>query len=506
MKNQLRIITLLLLVTTSALLAQAKPEWGPKFDYDVKIEEDPKIVLADNYNHYLFSIVNKHGMMAQHAIIMRKFDQKNKLINTIKENFPNKDVYTLYNYLGSYEVGKDKIVIFTDSYSNKTKKKEIHSIIFDKNTDTFTTTLVVGYTFESISKSGTAYVVASQNGAYFSVIYSKFSNRKIAEVTECTVLNGSTFDVAWQKTVTFPMEYYSGDMAITNSGKLVFVKRVVDKGAKHSLLVIDANGETDKDLGNIKISKPIAITIGTQDYLIALNQSASIRALFYNNIMLYDLESGRIINNDVVNFFKGINDVQDIRYSYVNVKENQIDVFVECKYQTGSKPSTLDSFKNDPKFNDPVFSFGEGMMVGMNKEGKVTSSSKLTANGTIKPFSNALVDNFGILNVKGEYYINTFAFRQENRRVIEYAVFNQLVGPNYASQTQKLRFPEYLFNHSDDDDDDEIVDYKGSGGKYVGDGTYIHQFCNYFPDTKRLLFAQYYADGKVAFVSYTGVF
>lgn len=505
MKKLLRISALLMLLVTITVVAQPKTEWGPKFDYDVKNEQDPKIVLADNYNHYLMTIVNKDGMMAQHEIIIRKFDQKNKLINTFKQWFPNKDTYTLYNYLGSYELGKDKVVIFTDSYSNKTKKKEIHRIIFDKSTDTFTTTLIVGYTFESISKSGTAYVVASQNGNYYGVVYTKFSNRKIAEVNECTVLNGSTFEIAWQKTVTFPMEFYSGDITMTNSGKLVFVKRVVDKSAKHSLLLVDANGETEKELGaEIKIAKPLAISIGTQDYLIALNFKASYREWAYSNIMLYDLELGKIINNDEINIFTGIKDIKDIRYNYVNVKDYQIDLFMECNYQTGSKPSTLDSFKNDPKFNDPVYSFGSGTLIVMDRAGKVTNVNKIVANGL--PFSNELVSNFGVLNYKGDYYINTFAFRQENYRTIEYAVFNQLAGPNYKSQTVKVRFPEYLYKRDSDDSDDEINDSRGGTGHYIGDGTYIHQFCNYFPDTKRLLFAQYYADGKVAFVNYLGVF
>jgi hypothetical protein len=503
MKKYLKITALVMLLSTAKLFAQPKAEWGPKFDYDVKTEEDPKIVLADNYNHYLFTIANKHGMMAQHTIIMRKFDQKNKLINTLKENFPNKDTYTLYNYLGSYELGKDKIVIFIDSYSNKTKKKDIHRVVFDKNNDTFTTTLIVSYTFESLSKSGTAYVVASQNGRYFGVVYTKFSNRKIAEVNECTILDANTFEVAWQKTVTFPMEFFAGDLAMTNSGKLVIIKRVVDKSAKHSLLVVDANGQTDKELGaEIKIAKPIAITIGTQDYLIALNFKASYREWAYSNIMLYDLESGKIINNDAVNIFPGIKDIQDIRYNFVNVKDNQIDLFMECKFQTGTKPST-GSFANDPRFNEPVFSFGSGTLIVMDRAGKVTNLKKIVPNGL--PFNNDLVSNFGVLNYKGDYYINTFKFTENRYHYItEHAVLDQLAAPAYTNQTQKFQFPRYLYN-SGDDDDDEISDTT-RGGHYTGDGIYIHQIINYFPDTKRLLFAQYYADGKVAFVNYTGIF
>ncbi len=500
MKKQLRVIIVVLVLILSKSFSQGKQEWGPKFEYNVKVEEDAKVILADNYNHYLFSVVNKHGMMAQHAIIIRKFDQKNKLINTFKQDFPNKDTYTLYNYLGSYELGKDKFVVFTDSYSNKTKKKEIHRIIFDKTNDTFTTTLITGYTFESISKSGTANVIASQNGRFYAVVYSKFSNKKIAEVNECTVLDGATFDVAWQKTVTFPMEFYSGDITLTNSGKLVFVKRVVSKSEKHSLLVVDATSETDKDLGaEIKIAKPIAISIGTQDYLIALNFKASFREWAYSNIMLYDLQLGKIINNEALNIFNGIKEIEDIRYNYINVKDYQIDFFVECKYKTGTKPSANSSFANDPRFNDPVYAFGLGTFIALNNEGKIINNSKVVDSGI--PFSNELVNDFGVLNYKGDYYINTFVFREENRRKVEYAVFNQLAAPTFKIQTTKIQFP-YYNTSGGGDDDDEIDDTRGNA--YSG-GSIIHQFVNYFPDSKRLLFAKYFGDGKVAFVSYIGV-
>jgi hypothetical protein len=488
MKKYLGIFTLILVLASATTSAQIKKEWGSKFDYNVNLEEDPKVVLADNYGHYLFSVVNKHGMMAQHGIIMRKFDQKNKLVNTFNQDFPEKTMFTLYNYLGSYELGKDKIVIFIDGYSNKTKKKSIHRMIFDKTTDKFTTTLVVDYTFESLSKSGTATVLASPNGNYFGIVYSKFSNRKIAEVNELTVIDGKTFDVVWQKTITFPIEFYSGDMTMTNSGKVVFIKRVVEKGQKHSLYVVDASGEADKDLGaDIKISRPIAISIGTQDYLIAFNFKASLREASYSNIMLYDLNAGRILNNDNIDAFPGIKNIQDVKFNSVSIQNNQIALFTECKYQTGSKPST--AFPNDPKFNDPVYSFGAGMLIVMNTEGKVTKSINLLPK---VPFSNGLVNNFGLLNIKGSYYMNTVAWGGD-RNNEEYPVLYQLTSPNFIFNVQNIQLPiaPYQYNSSID-------------GEFSG-GNYIHQFINYFQDSKKLLLAKYYGDGKVVFVSYVGV-
>jgi hypothetical protein len=492
MKRNIRFLAIILLLASVTLSAQIKKEWGAKFDYDLKIEQEPKVVLADNYNHYLMTFVNKDGIMAQHQIIMRKFDQKNNLVDTFIQDFPEKTLFTLYNCLGSYELGKDKVVIFIDGYSNKTKKKSIHRMIFDKTTDKFTSTLIVDYTFESLSKSGTAYVVPSQNGNYYGIVYSKFSNKKIAEVDECTVIDAKTFDVVWKKTITFPVEFYSGDITVTNSGKLVFIKRVVSKSEKHALYVVDATSEADKDLGaDIKLSRPVAITIGNQDYLIAFNLEARLREWSYSNIMLYDLQLGKIISNDKIDAFPGIKDPQDVRYN-VNVHDNQIDLFAECKYQTGSKPST-GMFANDPKFNDPVFSFGSGIMISMSKEGKIMSSTYLLEKGT--PYNNELVGFSGLLTYKGNYYVNTYAFNDKGR---EYAHFYQLVPPGFSKKTV-IRFPFYYY----DTDSRYGIENDSNDGEFRG-GHYIHQFVNYFPDSKRLLFAKYFEDGKAAFVSYFG--
>jgi len=265
------------------------------------------------------------------------------------------------------------------------------------------------------------------------------------------------------------------------------VKRVVDKGAKHSLYVVDATSEADKDLGaEIKICRPLAISIGTQDYLIAFNFKASYRETSYSHIMLYDLAGGRILNNDPVEAFPGVKDIQDVQFNSANLHDNQIDLFTECKYQTGSKPSS--AFPNDPKFNDPIFSYGAGMFIVMNTEGKVTKSMKLLNK---VPFSNEAIANFGLLNFKGNYYLNTVAWGgyQNNE---EYPILFQLNPFSFSMVAQPIQLPTPSTYDRNED------------GAYTG-GVYIHQFCNYLQDNKRLLLAKFYNDGKVQFVSYFGV-
>ena len=72
---------------------------GSKFDFDQKSEIEPQIVLADNYNHYMLSILNRDGMQSMHKVVLRKFDQKNLLVDTFSKDFAI-DMFTLHNYRG----------------------------------------------------------------------------------------------------------------------------------------------------------------------------------------------------------------------------------------------------------------------------------------------------------------------------------------------------------------------------------------------------------------------
>ncbi|HKO77962.1 MAG TPA: hypothetical protein VJU52_12120, partial [Flavobacterium sp.] len=360
---KIRIISLMLLFVSITTFGQIKKEWGEKFDYDDKKEIDPKVVLADNYNHFMFSVINiDGGMMSTNQIIIRKFDQKNQLVNTFVEEFPYKNAFTLHNYLGSFELGNDKLVIFTDCYSNKTKKKEIHRIIFDKKTSAFTTTLVAEYTFESLSKSGTVYLIPSQNKNYIGIVYSKYSNKKIAEENDCTLLDGKTSDKVWQKNIAFPLLSFTENIVLSNSGKFVFVMNSKETGSKNILAIADENTIENKDFGeDIKIQKPLAFSIGTQDYLIAFNNPAhGISHGDYGSILLYDLNSGRILKNNSIKGFDAIKDLKKVNYNYVTIQNNEIQLFVDCIYKTGTKP---DPTMPNSTFTVPVYSNGNSSIL-----------------------------------------------------------------------------------------------------------------------------------------------
>ena len=76
----IKFFTSIALLVVSSLIAQRKVDWGTRFDVDTKNEQDLQLVMKDNYNYYLASVVNHDGMLAQNQVIIRKFDQKNQIV------------------------------------------------------------------------------------------------------------------------------------------------------------------------------------------------------------------------------------------------------------------------------------------------------------------------------------------------------------------------------------------------------------------------------------------
>jgi hypothetical protein len=482
----MKIITLpiiLFFLMSVSIFSQSQKVWGTKFDYDYKTEVDPKVVLVDNYNHFMVSVINiDGGMLPTNQIIVRKFDQKNQLVNTFTTDFPYKDVYTLHNYLGSVELGADKLAIFTDCYSNRTKKKEIHKIIFDKKTNNFTTTLVSEFTFESLSKSGVVYFRTSQNKKYISVIYGKYSNKKIAEEYVCTILDGTTSEVVWQKNIAFPLLSYTENMVLSNSGKIIFIRSSKETGDKNILAIADANTIENKDFGDkIQIQNPIAFSIGTQDYLIAFNSekhTLSINSNGFQNILLYDVNLGKVIKNNTVRIFDAIKDLQTVSIKQIFIQDNEIHLFVDCSFKTGTKPDP--SFPNST-FQVPVYSNGEPAILIFSMDGELKNSSTFK----VLSSSDKLIKCFDVQNIKGTFYINTML---KNGFDYYHGIF-KLNGPDY-----KLNFtkPSFIFAHNTDP-----MEYR--------EGTVINQFSQYLTDSNRIILAKYYPEGKIAFVNITGI-
>ncbi|MBC7522868.1 MAG: hypothetical protein H7239_00280 [Flavobacterium sp.] len=469
---KLKLVNLFFLMAFSLLSAQNPVVIGEKFDFDTKFEKDPQLVLKDNYNHYLFTVKNRDGILADHHIVIRKFDQKNQLVDTFEQNFAI-NIFTLHNYLGAYELSNDKLVVFIESYSNKTSKTELYKYIFDKNTSKFTSTVVVSYPIISLSKSGSFNVSKSENGQYFGLVYQKYNTKKEPEESDCMLLDSKTLDVIWKKTVSFADEFYTSEKITTNSSKIIFLRSPRSYKETNYLSVIDGQGQEVKRFDeNTKVFKPLAISIGNQDYLIAVNyHDKGIRRGDFGSIMFYDLGQGKMLKNNAIEDFNMTKDIKEVNFRNVFIQNNEIHLFVEGKFQSGTKPSV--DFPNST-FTDPKYNFGPANLLVFSIDGELKQNIKLPINNDTEA---DFYHSFGLLNIKGNYFVNTGLYYKNNNY---YYGFNK-INPNSKFEITPVNL-NYNFNND--------YSYK-----------IVNQLIAYFNDSNKLLFARMYGADKMYFVS-----
>jgi len=329
MKNKILILFALALVSKISF-AQSS-EFGTSFEFNPKTELDAKFVLKDNYNHYLFSVINIDGMLRDNRIMIRKFDQKNKLVQTFTQEFNPKDVSYLNNYLGSIESGTDEVIAITESYSKKFLKKEISKHVFDKKTSLFETTIIATYPIESLSKSGTTFVRTSENNNYIGIDFLAYSPKGEPEKNLITMLDGSG-NVLWQKEVPLDPAYSTRSLTVTNSGNAVLLRDPKSYKLTSALTLITKEGKEDKSFdAPINAYEPKAISIGTKDYLVAINYPNKSRSCDFENIMLYDLENGKLLGNNKLTDFCQLKNIKDVLIKSITLQNNEIIVFLEGK-------------------------------------------------------------------------------------------------------------------------------------------------------------------------------
>jgi len=326
---------------------EAKKEYGEKFEFDSENEKDPHFVLLDNYNSYLLSVIDVYGMMAGHQMIIRKFDQKNTLVETFKYDFPiigEKNMFnsSLFNYLGYAEGQNGKVAVFTEVYSNKTKTYQIHKLEFDKATAKFTSTVLAEGEIPSAMKSGSVYSEKSENGSYLAINYHKYRAKGTPDKNQLMVIDTKTLSVAWQKEVSFDNEFNSHNFTVTNSGKVVLVRDM--SGSKKGityLTVISANGQEDKNFeSQIFLGELKSVSIGSQEYLVALNGSAmDFKDESYRNLLLYDLQSGKILNNNKITAFSlsSVKNITDVSIRSIMLQNNEMHIFAEARTELKEK-------------------------------------------------------------------------------------------------------------------------------------------------------------------------
>ncbi|NOW94741.1 hypothetical protein [Mucilaginibacter sp. SG564] len=468
-------IVLLLNFLSFSWAQEGKKEYGAKFEFDSENEKDPHFVLVDNYNTYLLTVLDVYGVMAGHQVIVRKFDQKNTLVETYKYDFPiigEKNMFnnSLFNYLGYAEGQNGKVAVFTEVYSNKTKTYQIHKVEFDKATAKFTSTVLAEGEIPSAMKSGSLFSEKSDNGNYLAINYHKYRAKGTPDKNQLIVIDTKTLSIAWQKEVSFDNEFTSDKFTVTNSGKVVLVRDM--NGSKKGityLTVISASGQEDKNFDSqIFLNELKSVSIGSQEYLIAFNSSAiDFKDEYYKNLLLYDLQSGKILSNNKIPEFspgKGIIDV-DIRN--VMLQNNEMHIFAEGKTELKEKMTTgLEMMNAKPKYN-----FGPAYLFVTSFDGQLKATKKLST----QHFCSAdLHHSFGLANVKGTYYVNAGEY---------YGIY--VLGDNLQKEETKISFNVPRWRSEEPNQ-------------------FVNQLFTYFPDKNSFLLAKVISKGEMALVDISG--
>ena len=299
-------IFLLLAITLSQFsFSQLKFEFGSKFDYDVKAETKPEFVLTDNYNTYLLTTTNVTGMLSRNQMIVRKFDQKNQLINTYSQNFPKFDIGTLHNVLGTKVTNTGKAVVFTESYSTKSKKTDISKLVFDKKTNEITTTVVATYPILSAGKAANVNLQKSDNGNFIAIRCTKNRAKEEPEVNLILVLDANSLEIVWQKEVSFDDKYFTEFHTVSNAGKVVLVRSAKSSKVDTYLTTVTSDGQENKAFEEVlKLQQPKLVSINSQDYLIAFNYAVKgSHSSDYDKLLFYDIALGKTLQNNKISEF-----------------------------------------------------------------------------------------------------------------------------------------------------------------------------------------------------------
>jgi len=466
---------ILALCTVNFAIAQTKEQAGPSFDFDYKNELDPQFVLIDNYNHYLLSVFNQDGMLNNRRMVLRKFDQKNQLVDTYSYNFPKYDTSTLYDYLGSTETNTGKVIVYTKSYSNKAKKSEIVAHVFDKATATFTTTVIDSNPILSAMKSGDVYLQKSDNGNYIGIIYTRYRAKNEPEKTLVLVIDNNSQNVAWKKEAEFTNDHLTKSFVVTNSGKVVLLRDNASfkKANNYNYMVlVSADVQEDKAIETpVFLQKMKAVSIGPQDYILAFNaNSRGMRQANFTDLLFYDLKQGKTLQNIEIPEFSKVKDLANVLIRDISLQNNEINIFTEAKVEVVTKPQP----GMTSMMMDKVYTYGPSYLYTLSFEGALKSTKKLTTLPTKADVSNS----YGLLTVKGTYYIST------GYQPSQYStIYNTLYTLNAANGYEPVK----------------------KASINLSDNRFAYQFLHYFADSSTLLTARIEGENKMALVTFTDI-
>lgn len=450
-----KIILFLAVILYSVIgFSQSSVELGTSFDVNAEDELDFKIVLMDNYNHYLTSYIDKTGMLNEHKIIVRKFDQTNQLVDTYIQQFAKIDGSELHHYLGAVELNNNEIAFFIETYSGKAKKAIVNSYVFDKKSNEFTVKELMQNPIVSAMKSGDVVMQVSENNKFILINHKEHSTKKDPETNHILVLN-SNLDTVWKKDEIFTDAYYTDKLAVSNKGNVLFVRNAYGFKLENTLIYIGSDFKEQKALeSKIMLQQPKIVSIGEKEYILCFNYSAKgARPSKYDDILFYDLSDGRIVNNSPISNFNGNLKLEDVIITNVFIQNNEIHFFAEVKNESEEKKES--TFTNN-NFADPIYVYGPAFMFVLELDGKLKQAIKLSSSVNNKA---ELQHTMGVLQINGDYFINSgvysgfykvditakegkgstyfnFPFRNNTIEAHFYDIANQLV--KYNNDTKKL--------------------------------------------------------------------
>lgn len=474
-------ISLLLAICISAVCsAQMKYEWGEKFDFNSELESKPQLVMLDNYNSYLLTVTEIDGMLASHKVTIRKFDQKNQLIETYLQEFQKIDGGTLYNYLGFTEIGNSQVAVFAESYSGKEKKKDIYKYVFDKTSGKFTTSLVVSFPIESAMKSGSTELEASENGRYIGIINKRDPSKKEPQQDNVIMMDANTLAVLWNKEVPMEEKVYDKAFTVTNSGKAVILRAAKGFKLSNFLKVVTQDAVEDKQFEEaVMLHNPKAISIGQADYLLDFNYDAKgLRKGDYEKIMMYDIGQGKTIKNNTIPNFNSIPNIAEMEFTKIFLQNNEIHLFTEAKVKAGTRQKKVNAFST-MTMDEPYYQFGPSHLIIMSFEGEVKEIKGLrTGENSMADFYHS----YGLRNINGRYFIH---------------ISTGSGYPGIYEQSAVLldKTPASLLPVIQGLNEDR---YKDQSTKYVS------QLFGYVRDARKIVLCRTYYDNKMALVSLVG--
>lgn len=367
-----KILYVAFILGSIALFSQVKKVESNTFDIDGIHEKDYRLSLVDDYNQYLTSYINTDGLMANSyphkKILVRKLDQKGNFMELFVKDYANKTNGFLHNYLGSIEIGKDKIIFFTEEYSGQNKKKEIFQHIFNKKDSQFTTTSIATFSIESATKSGTTRLSFSPNGNYVAIYNDRFSNKKNPNINDVIVLDLKTINVFWKKEISLDNDFIESEICVTDSGRILVLQKANGWKLASKLELISNNEQKEIPVEEkYDLKKVFTFSIDDKDYAATIgkyNITASVKGEIWGDIFFHDLSSGTRTSGKINNMASDIDSFEIINTYSTN---GNATVFGQAIIKQ-TPPETAYN-----RFPDPIYTYGEAFAFTFSKDGKISS-------------------------------------------------------------------------------------------------------------------------------------